>query len=100
VLNRFQNELKFHCEELPLESMFTFSWTRMWILAFFFNFLFLGTATGEWFFCSRCEHQYRENSSASSAVAYPFFWIYTYEMILNHDKVCLELFYHLGKRFN
>ncbi|XP_066389400.1 DEAD-box ATP-dependent RNA helicase 58, chloroplastic-like isoform X2 [Miscanthus floridulus] len=25
VLQRFQNELKFHCEELPLESMFTFS---------------------------------------------------------------------------
>lgn len=23
VLQRFQNELKFHCEELPLESMFT-----------------------------------------------------------------------------
>ncbi|XP_066389375.1 DEAD-box ATP-dependent RNA helicase 58, chloroplastic-like isoform X4 [Miscanthus floridulus] len=26
VLQRFQNELKCHCEELPLESMFTFSW--------------------------------------------------------------------------
>ncbi|TKW37000.1 hypothetical protein SEVIR_1G019000v4 [Setaria viridis] len=25
VLQRFQNELKFHCEELPLESMFTFN---------------------------------------------------------------------------
>ncbi|WVZ67240.1 hypothetical protein U9M48_016348 [Paspalum notatum var. saurae] len=25
VLQRFQNELKFHCEEQPLESMFTFS---------------------------------------------------------------------------
>ncbi|KAL6591490.1 hypothetical protein ACP70R_049993 [Stipagrostis hirtigluma subsp. patula] len=25
VLQRFQNELKFHCEEVPLESMFTFN---------------------------------------------------------------------------
>jgi superfamily II DNA/RNA helicase len=25
VLQRFQNELKFHSEQLPLESMFTFS---------------------------------------------------------------------------
>ena len=48
VLQRFQNELKFHCEELPLESMFTFSWARMWILAF--SSLFLGTATGDRFF--------------------------------------------------
>ena len=43
-----------------------------------------------------------EKSTAflSYTLAYPFFWLCTYEMILNHDKVGPELFYRLGKRFN
>jgi hypothetical protein len=68
VLQRFQNELKFHCEELPLESIVH---VLLSSLAF-----------------------------VSSTVAYPFFWICTYEIILNHDKVGPELFYRLGKPFN
>jgi len=47
VLQRFQNELKFHCEELPLESKCLRS---LELGCGAFSSPFLGTATGDRFF--------------------------------------------------
>ena len=86
VLQRFQNELKFHCEELPLESMFTFSWARSWILVFF---RFFGTATVHFFrlniYCwerERLQHLYRLHIHFSGYILMKWSWIMT-KLVLN-----------------